>query len=112
MMMLLSTCVCARAHAQASKTKKKEVLRVGQPTKEDLEKQQETIEAAYGAQTSSDVTEDETIPVVITDRMLKRVLTFAGVPVALGLLLFPCFWYLKVRERLAEAPTARGSRGA
>jgi hypothetical protein len=29
--------------------------------------------------------------------MFKRVLTFAGLPVALGMVLFPVFWYLKVR---------------
>jgi hypothetical protein len=33
---------------------------------------------------------------VVVDRMFKRVLTFAGLPVALGMVLFPVFWYLKV----------------
>lgn len=35
---------------------------------------------------------------VVVDRMFKRVLTFAGAPVALGMLLFPVFWYLKVGQ--------------
>lgn len=40
--------------------------------------------------------EEETVDPVVTDRMLNRVFIFAGLPVAVGLLLFPMFWYLKV----------------
>ncbi|WIA14157.1 hypothetical protein OEZ85_002699 [Tetradesmus obliquus] len=39
-------------------------------------------------------------PQVVVDRMFKRVLTFAGAPVALGMVLFPVFWYLKVVQKL------------
>jgi hypothetical protein len=39
---------------------------------------------------------EETVDPAVTDRMLSRVFIFAGVPVAIGLLLFPMFWYLKV----------------
>eukprot|EP00879_Flechtneria_rotunda_P012966 GHRR01013539.1.p1 GENE.GHRR01013539.1~~GHRR01013539.1.p1 ORF type:complete len:165 (+),score=66.92 GHRR01013539.1:387-881(+) len=35
-------------------------------------------------------------PQVVVDRMFKRVLTFTGAPVILGMFLFPAFWYLKV----------------
>lgn len=30
--------------------------------------------------------------------MFKRVITFAGLPVVTGMLLFPVFWYLRVSE--------------
>ncbi|KAF6265608.1 hypothetical protein COO60DRAFT_1477421 [Scenedesmus sp. NREL 46B-D3] len=39
-------------------------------------------------------------PQVVVDRMFKRVLTFAGLPVLLGVVLFPVFWYLKVVQKL------------
>ncbi len=35
--------------------------------------------------------------VTVGDRILPRILLFSGLPVALGLLLLPGFWYLKVR---------------
>ncbi|KAI7843214.1 hypothetical protein COHA_003194 [Chlorella ohadii] len=37
------------------------------------------------------------VPEVVTDRMLKRVILFMGVPVFGGILLFPFFYYLKVK---------------
>jgi hypothetical protein len=40
---------------------------------------------------------------VVVDRMFKRVLTFAGLPVTLGMVLFPVFWYLKVSSLLVVA---------
>jgi hypothetical protein len=39
---------------------------------------------------------------VVVDRMFKRVLTFTGLPVALGMVLFPVFWYLKVSPVFAS----------
>lgn len=35
-------------------------------------------------------------PQVVVDRMFKRVITFAGLPVLTGMMLFPLFWYLRV----------------
>jgi hypothetical protein len=40
--------------------------------------------------------EDDVVDPVVTNRMLSRVLIFAGLPVFFGLLLYPCFYYLKV----------------
>jgi hypothetical protein len=37
-------------------------------------------------------------PQVVVDRMFKRVITFAGLPVVTGMLLFPVFWYLRVSQ--------------
>jgi hypothetical protein len=36
-------------------------------------------------------------PVVVTDRMLQRIVIFAGLPVFAGFMLYPLFYYLKVR---------------
>lgn len=41
------------------------------------------------------------VPEVVTDRMLKRVILFMGVPVFGGILLFPFFYYLKASGLLA-----------
>ncbi|GMH36015.1 hypothetical protein BSKO_03883 [Bryopsis sp. KO-2023] len=40
--------------------------------------------------------EMQEVPRVVNDRMLSRMLIFSGTPVALGFLLFPLFYYLKV----------------
>ncbi|PRW33988.1 hypothetical protein C2E21_7297 [Chlorella sorokiniana] len=40
------------------------------------------------------------VPEVVTDRMLKRVIIFMGTPVFGGILLFPLFYYLKVKQGL------------
>ncbi|KAF8063793.1 PAM68 [Scenedesmus sp. PABB004] len=53
--------------------------------------QQQAQQAPAAAQASVSET-----PQVVVDRMFRRVLTFAGAPVALGVVLFPLFWYLKV----------------
>ena len=45
--------------------------------------------------------DDDVVDPVITDRMLSRVFTFAGLPVLFGLALYPLFWYLKVRGQSA-----------
>ena len=44
-----------------------------------------------------DVSDDSaaTVPEQITDRMLKRIAIFSGGPIALGMLLFPLFYYVK-----------------
>ena len=38
------------------------------------------------------------MPQQVTDRMLKRILICSGLPVATGILLFPFFYFLKVRS--------------
>lgn len=61
---------------------------------------------AYQAQPSTPSTsspaedDDDVVPVQITDRMLSRILIFSGLPIVFGLLLFPFFWWLKVRYSL------------
>jgi hypothetical protein len=46
----------------------------------------------------------DTVPTVITDRMLRRVVTFAGIPVFLGVSLLPFFYWLKIKQGV-ELPT-------
>jgi hypothetical protein len=46
------------------------------------------------------VDDDEEVPEVVTNRMLKRIGITVGVPVGLGLLLFPAFYYLKIVQRV------------
>jgi len=72
---------------------------MGQVSKEDLRRQTEAVEAAYGAQAAPEEPDsrNEVVPTVITDRMMSRAITFAGLPIVFGLLLFPCFWYAQVR---------------
>lgn len=36
------------------------------------------------------------VPQEVTDRMLRRILTFAGLPVAVSILFLPLFYFLKV----------------
>ena len=51
-----------------------------------------------GGEEEDDDDDDDTSPTVpeqITDRMLRRMVVFAGVPVVLGILLLPGFYYLK-----------------
>eukprot|EP01023_Acetabularia_acetabulum_P022719 TRINITY_DN22307_c0_g1_i2.p3 TRINITY_DN22307_c0_g1~~TRINITY_DN22307_c0_g1_i2.p3 ORF type:complete len:124 (+),score=6.94 TRINITY_DN22307_c0_g1_i2:108-479(+) len=40
------------------------------------------------------------VPQQINDRMLKRILIFSGLPVFLGFMLYPLFYYLKVVQHL------------
>ena len=42
-----------------------------------------------------DASSNDTVPEVVTNRMLKRIAIFAGSPVVLGMLLFPLFYYIK-----------------
>ena len=44
--------------------------------------------------------DDGIVDTAVTDRMLRRVLTFSGIPVFVALLLYPGFWYLKVCQQL------------
>lgn len=44
------------------------------------------------------------VPTVITDRMLKRIIIFAGTPIFFGLTLLPLFYYLKIKHDL-DIPT-------
>jgi hypothetical protein len=50
------------------------------------------------------------VPEVVTNRMLRRVILFMGVPVASGILLFPFFYWLKVRRLGADWTSASGPR--
>ena len=51
----------------------------------------------YGSAQKRPEVDDGVLDQRVSDRMLKRIFTFAGVPVLLGLLLFPGFYYLVVR---------------
>lgn len=44
-----------------------------------------------------------TLMQVVVDRMFRRVLTFAGLPVFTGLVLFPVFWYFRVKCSASNA---------
>ncbi|GAQ77830.1 hypothetical protein KFL_000040320 [Klebsormidium nitens] len=43
---------------------------------------------------------DDTVPEVVTNRMLARMGVTVGIPLVLGLTFFPMFWYLKVIKHL------------
>jgi hypothetical protein len=57
------------------------------------QQQQQAVQQSSQPQRGSQLTET---PQVVVDRMFKRVITFAGLPVVTGMLLFPVFWYLRV----------------
>jgi hypothetical protein len=44
------------------------------------------------------------VPTIVTDRMLKRIIIFAGSPIFFGLTLLPLFYYLKIKHDL-DIPT-------
>lgn len=48
--------------------------------------------------------EDVTIPEVVTNRMMRRMGFSVGIPLVLGLLFFPFFYYLKVVQKV-DVPT-------
>ncbi|KAL6781478.1 PAM68 [Auxenochlorella protothecoides x Auxenochlorella symbiontica] len=53
------------------------------------------------AATPPDEAEDTSrlaVPQEVTDRMLRRILTFAGLPVAVSILFLPLFYFLKVTQ--------------
>eukprot|EP00271_Cylindrocystis_brebissonii_P016061 TRINITY_DN39231_c0_g1_i1.p1 TRINITY_DN39231_c0_g1~~TRINITY_DN39231_c0_g1_i1.p1 ORF type:complete len:215 (-),score=25.11 TRINITY_DN39231_c0_g1_i1:317-961(-) len=44
--------------------------------------------------------ESDSVPEVVTNRMLKRIFLATGIPLALGLILFPAFYWLKVVQKV------------
>ncbi|KAH7659006.1 PAM68-like protein [Dioscorea alata] len=48
--------------------------------------------------------EDDTIPEVVTNRMMRRMGLSIGIPLGVGLLFFPFFYYLKVVAKI-DVPT-------
>ncbi|BBM97000.1 hypothetical protein MPTK1_1g02230 [Marchantia polymorpha subsp. ruderalis] len=44
--------------------------------------------------------DDDVVPEVVTNRMLKRIALTVGVPLAVGVLFFPLFYYLKVVKKV------------
>ncbi|KAL2653062.1 hypothetical protein R1flu_021190 [Riccia fluitans] len=44
--------------------------------------------------------EDDVVPEVVTNRMLKRISLTVGVPLAVGVLFFPLYYYLKVVKKV------------
>lgn len=79
-----------------------------QPSKQQLKQQEDA--AAYMAaqaeakeQVARDMQEAQRagVPEVVSNRMIKRVITFAGIPMVTGFMLFPLFYYFKV---LADPP--------
>ena len=70
--------------------------------KEQMEQRYSSASVARADFDQSDVQEADagddsaaTVPEQITDRMLKRIVIFSGGPIALGMLLFPLFYYVK-----------------
>lgn len=78
----------------------------------EKEEAREARNATAVAQSSvAEEEDDDVVDPVITDRMLSRVFTFAGLPVLFGLALYPLFWYLKVcaaRLAVRVLPPPRG----
>jgi hypothetical protein len=68
---------------------------VSTPAAAPQQQQQQAVQQSSQPQRSSQLTET---PQVVVDRMFKRVITFAGLPVVTGMMLFPVFWYLRVRR--------------
>uniref|UniRef100_A0A061R7N3 Protein chloroplastic-like n=1 Tax=Tetraselmis sp. GSL018 TaxID=582737 RepID=A0A061R7N3_9CHLO len=84
--------------------------RPGQPSKKQLKKQAEDIKKQFSSvdtestSASEDIEGIEETPTEITDNMLQRIVIFAGVPVFVGFLMFPAFYYLKVAKGI-DLPT-------
>jgi hypothetical protein len=80
------------------------------PAAAPQQQQQSVPQPQSQPQRGSQLTET---PQVVVDRMFKRVITFAGLPVVTGMLLIPVFWYLRVRHtaglpRLSHTAPAQG----
>lgn len=73
------------------------------PAQQQQQQQQPAVQPPRGGQQLTET------PQVVVDRMFKRVITFAGLPVVTGMLLFPVFWYLRVRREAGMAYRAAGS---
>ncbi|KAK7244036.1 hypothetical protein RIF29_38854 [Crotalaria pallida] len=76
--------------------KKKKIKKVKKDYRED-DKQEQEEEEEEGDQ-------DVVIPEVVTNRMMSRILLSVGIPLGIGLLFFPFFYYLKVGLKI-DVPT-------
>eukprot|EP01025_Chloroclados_australasicus_P025753 TRINITY_DN2567_c0_g1_i16.p1 TRINITY_DN2567_c0_g1~~TRINITY_DN2567_c0_g1_i16.p1 ORF type:complete len:348 (+),score=63.64 TRINITY_DN2567_c0_g1_i16:127-1170(+) len=68
---------------------------------EQMQQMASEYQTAQQQQQQNTETEDyrsvvQEVPQGVTDRMLKRIFIFTGIPVLLGFLLYPAFYYLKV----------------
>lgn len=94
----------------AAKTSKrgKSASRAGQLSRKDMQQRADQMkqledtqrggqddEPSTGSSGGAGQSSDAAVPQVVTDRMLKRILIFAGLPVFSGLLLLPGYVYLK-----------------
>ncbi|MCO5606895.1 hypothetical protein L7F22_061086 [Adiantum nelumboides] len=75
------------------------------PKSTKAEQQKELSKTKKGQQRLSDDSEqaggdDDEVPEIVMDRMIKRIGVSIAVPVTLSVLMFPLFWYLKVKLRL------------
>lgn len=52
------------------------------------------------SQSDEDEEEDDSVPEVVTNRMLKRITLTVGIPIAFGLCFFPFFYWLKVVQKV------------
>lgn len=88
--------------ASAANKRGKPSSRPGQLSRKDLEKRAQLLQEVEQPSTSRTTltpvspAEDAVVPEVVTNRMLKRIIMFMGVPVVTGMLLLPGFYYLKV----------------
>lgn len=66
-------------------------------TKQSLPQQQQQApqQPPQGPRRQQD---SEEVPEIVNDRMLKRIITFSGIPVFVGFSLFPFFYFLKVKS--------------
>lgn len=55
---------------------------------------------ARDARLRSDGSEIREVPEVVSDRMIKRIVLFTGVPLLLAFAFFPAFYYLKVVAKI------------
>ncbi|KAK7252547.1 hypothetical protein RIF29_36568 [Crotalaria pallida] len=76
--------------------KKKKVKKVKKDYREDDEQEQEEEE--------EEGDQDVVILEVVTNRMMSRILLSVGIPIGIGLLFFPFFYYLKVGLKI-DVPT-------
>ena len=74
-----------------------EKVRTGEWEMSESADAQKRAQEAYPRTSQQDDVDDGIVDTVVTDRMLRRVLTFSGVPVVFAFLLYPGFYYLKVR---------------
>jgi hypothetical protein len=81
-----------------------------QPSRKQQQEYEETLASMTAAPRDAQESagagqeEDDVVDPVVTNRMLSRVLVFAGLPVLCGLLLYPLFYYLKVSNISLSTP--------